>query len=617
MRGRSRVPDQPPPPALDKPGLSIHEPGAFTGYTLLTPLCSTTTYLLDMDGRVVHTWECDCTPALGAYLLENGHLLRPGTLGSQVFGDNPGGGGGLIQEYTWDGQRVWDFQLASAEQLPHHNVCKLPNGNVLLIQWEKKSAREALAAGRKPEFLSSSPIQPDAILEVKPTGPTTGEVVWSWHVWDHLIQDHDRTRANYGKVAEHPERIDINYSEGLMADLLSRKEEVDKLRSLGYVGGSSGSPAAVIDADWTHINTVVYNPQLDQLMLSVHGFSEIWIIDHSTTTAEAAGHIGGRYGKGGDLLYRWGNPRAYRAGAVADQQLYSQHDAHWIPPGLPGAGHVLIFNNGCRRPGGEYSSVDEIVLPADDRGQYRHRTGTAYGPDQPVWTFAMPTKTDMYSMILSSAQRLPNGNTLICAGTAGTLMEVTPAGDIVWKYTNPVTEARGAEDYAMPLAPIQILPQLLWNRLKLTLEQRNRVLDLQKETDNKLQKILNVGQNRQLEDPWSGTRHGRLSLAVQILPSPMRELLKLSPQQLKQVKQLEKELDHQLDQLLTAAQRKQLAEFRADPRLAGGHKAPPSNPSLDGRSGLANPRSLFRTSRYPPGYPGLAGKDLTPGATLE
>ncbi|MGC8644373.1 MAG: hypothetical protein ACP5XB_31305, partial [Isosphaeraceae bacterium] len=60
--------------------------------------------------------------------------------------------------------------------------------------------------------------------------------------------------------------------------------------------------------------------ELDQILLSVHSFSEIWIIDHGTTTAEAATHKGGRSGKGGDLLYRWGNPQAYRAGTAADQQ---------------------------------------------------------------------------------------------------------------------------------------------------------------------------------------------------------------------------------------------------------------------------------------------------------
>src|SRR5207253_10929770 len=142
------------------------------------------------------------------------------------------------------------------------------------------------------------------------------------------------------------------------------------------------------------------------------------IIDHSTTTAQAAGHRGGRYGEGGDRLYRWGNPQAYRAGAARDQQLGRQHDAHWIPRGLPGEGHVLLFNNGRGRPGpdGRYSSVDEIVLPVDRKGHYTLKPGAAYGPDKPVWSYSAPRKSDLFAPIMSSAQRLSNGNTLVCSG---------------------------------------------------------------------------------------------------------------------------------------------------------------------------------------------------------
>jgi hypothetical protein len=82
------------------------------------------------------------------------------------------------------------------------------------------------------------------------------------------------------------------------------------------------------------VNSVSYNAKLDQILISVRSFNEFWIIDHSVTTKEAAGHTGGRSGKGGDLLYRWGNPSAYRAGKTSDQKLFAQHDAHWIPEGL-------------------------------------------------------------------------------------------------------------------------------------------------------------------------------------------------------------------------------------------------------------------------------------------
>src|SRR5690606_15913622 len=108
-------------------------------------------------------------------------------------------------------------------------------------------------------------------------------------------------------------------------------------------------------------NAIDYNPQLDQIMISTREFSELWIIDHSTTTAEAAGHTGGRSGKGGDILYRYGNPAAYNRGTRADQKFFYQHDAQWIEPGLPGAGNILVFNNGWNRvDGSSFSSVIEL-----------------------------------------------------------------------------------------------------------------------------------------------------------------------------------------------------------------------------------------------------------------
>ena len=173
-------------------------------------------------------------------------------------------------------------------------------------------------------------------------------------------------------------------------------------------------------------------------LVSVLGFNEIWIIDHSTTTKEAAGHKGGRKGKGGDLLYRWGNPQVYGAGSAADQRLFAQHDAQWIPSGCPGAGHILIFNNGRGRVEGDYSSVDEIVPPLDKKGNYYRQTGESFGPEGPVWSYVAPHKEDFYSSHISGCQRLPNGNTLICSGEKGIFFEMTEEKKIVWKFINPL-----------------------------------------------------------------------------------------------------------------------------------------------------------------------------------
>ena len=188
-------------------------------------------------------------------------------------------------------------------------------------------------------------------------------------------------------------------------------------------------------AFWNHMNSLAYDEKLDQIVLSVRGCSEIWIIDHSTTTQEAAGHSGGKQGKGGDLIYRWGNPAAYRRGTEADRQLIQQHDAEWIPDRYPGAGHLTIFNNGYERG---WSSIEEILPPVDANGRYALEAGKAYGPDKPVWHYEAKPATAFFSSETSGAQRLPNGNTLICAGVVGGLFEVTSSGEVVWQYVNPM-----------------------------------------------------------------------------------------------------------------------------------------------------------------------------------
>jgi Spy/CpxP family protein refolding chaperone len=570
------------PATQPKLGLSINSPKAFQGYTLLASMSSTKTYLIDLEGKVVRTWESNSAPGLSTYLLENGHLLRAGMLGKQPFGGGPGAGG-RIQEYTWEGELVWDFQLASDKQLPHHDICRLPSGNVLLIAWDKKTAKEAVAAGRKPEFVGDSHLQPDCILEVKPTGKTTGEVVWEWHIWDHLVQDHDKAKANFGDVAAHPELIDVNYGEGLVAAMVTKKDDLDKLKGIGYVGGTPGNRPARINPDWTHINAVAYNADLDQIVLSVHAFSEIWIIDHSTTRAEAAGHSGGKSGKGGDLLYRWGNPRAYRAGKAADQRLFSQHNAHWIAKGLPGEGHLLVFNNGNRRPDGDYSSVDEIVLPVDAEGRYEHKPGTAFGPDKAVWSYTAAKKSDFFSMLISGAQRLPNGNTLICSGFNGTIFEVTPEKEVVWKYVNPVKGGMGPGGFGGfggPPQSGQVLPGFLQDMLKLTAEQKKQAAELQKEVDGKLDKLLTDEQKKQLKEPqgFGPGGFGTPPQPGQVLPASLRDKLKLTDEQKKQAEELQKEVDGKLDKLLTEEQRKQLKEpfrgFGFPPGPPGGFGPP-------------------------------------------
>ncbi|MFQ5498604.1 MAG: aryl-sulfate sulfotransferase, partial [Candidatus Zixiibacteriota bacterium] len=288
-------------------GLFLYDTAAFDGYTLFSPMPDSTTYLIDMYGRVVHSWTADLEPGNLAYLLENGHLLLAARVSSQGLG-----AGGRVQEFDWDGNLLWEFDYNSAQYIQHHDIEPLPNGNILILARETRTRLEAIALGRDPSLLFQDVIWPEHIIEVEPTGLNGGNIVWEWHLWDHLIQDYDSTKANYGIVADHPELLDINFTV------------------------ASGL------ADWIHANSVDYNPLFNQLVISVRRQSEIWIIDHSTSTAEAASHSGGNSGKGGDILYRWGNPQGYDRGDSSDAMLSGQHDARWIEPGFPGEGNLLI-----------------------------------------------------------------------------------------------------------------------------------------------------------------------------------------------------------------------------------------------------------------------------------
>ncbi|MBN1860335.1 MAG: aryl-sulfate sulfotransferase [Candidatus Thermoplasmatota archaeon] len=368
------------------------------GQILFAPMNSFTTYLIDKNGEINHTWSSSYLPGEAVYWLNDGTILRT----AKIAPTGSGAGGG-IQKIAWDGTVVWDYRYYTSQVLSHHDIEPLPNGNILLIAWETKTQYEAIAAGRNPNLVGTI-FKPDHIIEVKPTGPTSGDIVWEWHAWDHLIQDYDSSKENFGIVADHPELIDINY-------------------------GTSPE-------DWLHCNSIDYNEEFDQILISSKYFHEIWVIDHSTTTAEAAGHTGGQSGKGGDILYRWGNPVTYRAGTPSDEKLFSQHDARWIDPGCSGEGNILIFNNGKNRPVTKYSSVDEIIPPIDENGSYYRAANAAYGPENPIWSYTTTPLTNFYADFLSSAQRLPNGNTLICNGPAGRFFEVTPQKETVWEYVN-------------------------------------------------------------------------------------------------------------------------------------------------------------------------------------
>ena len=386
--------------------MSVNRPEAMDGYALLYERYPLRVWLADRQGRPAFSWPALSQVANGAMprLRENGNLLL-------ILRDPV-----RIAEIAPDGRFVWQYHIGGL----HQDFQELPNGNLLLLKHDYRTRAEALAAGAHPQFVPPDGLALDMALEVRPTGPESGEVVWQWRAWDWLVQDFDPAKPHYGRPEEHPHRIDLNYN-------LEARHRDHHTR----------------DGDITHINALSYNAELGQIMLSVRHFSEIWIIAHGRNGGGAApGATGDGADAGGGLLYRWGNPRAYGRETEGGQQLFFHHDAHWIEAGRPGAGHILLFNNGDEFPGHERwsSSVDELALPpAQGRGYGPPAAeGAAWPPPQPVWSYAAPFPPDWYAWNRSGAQRLPNGNTFITDSPHGHLFQVTPPGQIVWRYVNPL-----------------------------------------------------------------------------------------------------------------------------------------------------------------------------------
>jgi len=435
----------------DPTGVILDDPEAFAGYNLIAPLTAKTVYLLDMQGEIVHRWETESTTEAGI-LLDDGHLLRWGIANDKCERfQGPGIDGGLIEELDWEGNVVWRFVQKDDYQLLHHDIALLPNGNLLFLVWEHRYTEDALEWGRDPAQVGEAGMWPDAVYEIAPdrAAGEGGEIVWEWHTWDHIVQDFDESKANYGSVPDSPGRIDINADHRgrppLTPEEIEEQRELERqMAALGYGGEDEGDDDDDDDArrgtapDWLHTNAIDYHPEYDLIVLSTPTLNELWVIDHSTTTEEAASDAGGRWGQGGDLLWRWGNPRNYGAGDDADCQLFFQHDPTWLPTETAGELRLLVHNNGQGRPDPPYSSADELVLPFDPERGFLREDGEPFGPAEPVWSYSDPGT--FYSSFISGTQRLPNGNTLICSGAQGRVFEVNREGRVVWDFRNGLGE---------------------------------------------------------------------------------------------------------------------------------------------------------------------------------
>ena len=362
------------------------------GYTLFSPENNKAVYLINNCGEKINEWEFSETPGATCYLLENGTLLRAGKDSLEIR--------------DWNNNLLWSYSMTENGLLQHHDIEPLPSGNILCIITDIYTDAEMIANGRDPSITNSN-FTMEKIIEIEPSGPNNGNIVWEWKYIDHIIQDFDDTKLNFGIVEEHPELIDINFDN-------------------------------TYNSDWIHLNAIDYNSDLDQIIISSRHLNEIYIIDHSTTTIEAASHTGGNSNFGGDFLWRWGNPRVYRQGDITDQKLFKQHDSKWIQKGYPEEGKITVFNNG-----GDgslaYSSI-HILNPVTLNGIYlkenNHFLPLDYG-----WSWEGSIfDRKMLEYRKSGLQGLQNGNVLICETSLGQISEITKSGELIWSYKNPVGE---------------------------------------------------------------------------------------------------------------------------------------------------------------------------------
>ena len=410
---------------------------AYNGYTLFGS--GGTTYLVDMEGHVIHTWKIGTNP----------RFTEGGTLLDAVGGDPSNSN--TWKELDWNGNTVWSYAEKRSNYHAHHDFVKIYNTKLgdstfMYIANKDYSAAQCLAIGASPANNGNKEytgVQLDVIVEVN----RSGKIIWEWAFFDHAVQEYDATKtATYGVVANSPGRININMT---------------------------GNP---LKSDWLHCNSMDYNQDLDQVVInSVHG--EFYVIDHRNTFVknDSAASVALAASSAGNFLYRFGDPYKYGQGnapsfstnpektTTGNKQIGGAHDIQWIKTGLPGAGNFLIFNNGQNlfelTPQSYIVEISPYLnASGTNTGAYVNPPTVGYNIVNPantnlmkekkniskqvVWNYSSKNNTSFFSTIGSSAQRLPNGNTFVCAMNSGHFFEVCPADtSIVWEYINPFTRS--------------------------------------------------------------------------------------------------------------------------------------------------------------------------------
>ncbi|MFJ4142416.1 aryl-sulfate sulfotransferase [Pseudomonas sp. NPDC089734] len=374
-------------PSVYPTGVTLYDPArAYNQYVIFSG-ADKQTHLIDMNGNEVKRWPYKGFPSaiidpqrVGG---ERGRVFlqlsekAPGKLGSA--------GNGLsnqsVGELDWNGQVVWQWgdKAPGGAAQQHHDLRRLSNGNTLVLA----NQVHKVAGFKVPEVID------DVIYEVSPSG----EVKWKWLASEHLKEFGFSTeQLKLVHASENPDYLHLN--------------------NLSPVGPNK----------WFDAGDKRFHP--DNLLVDSRNANFIAIID------KTSGKVVWRLGPNLPVI----NPRTAQQVPRPVDQFVGQHDAHIIPAGLPGAGNLLVFDN---QGSAGYPSVPlglisgSRILEIDPVTRQVVWQYTAASSRQPGWAF--------YSSFISSARRLPNGNTLIDEGMNGRFFQVTHQGEIVWEYVSPYT----------------------------------------------------------------------------------------------------------------------------------------------------------------------------------
>jgi hypothetical protein len=457
---------------------------AYNGYTVFSPW-NNYTYMIDMEGNLINQWEAPYQ-VFYAYLVEDGNLHRgmvPPTAPAGIL--RGGGAQGHIQEVDWNGNVVWDFVSHDGDPDPanpggpyinatfrqHHAFQRIWNQELgeytyLILAWWAKNQADAELLGADSQYQSgyANGWSPCALMEFT----YNKELIWQWCFADHMI-----TTNPSGQTVATTEWTDASGRTNAPPIVVATEAEFANYPGRLQVNGVHYTAPGGPRTDYQHCNSFDYSPYTGHIAINAKATSEFYVIDHDGTFVPGDFDASAQNARGtaGDFLYRWGNPSVYRQGKApgyydeGEQQMYGTHDIqyiwpyHWRPPrvatdnwsaptadvALPGAGNFLMFDNGCYNPMNAGSKLIEVnPYLMDAAGTLS--AGLVNPPDagytrgdsnQIAWVFA-ENINDFYSSYISSAQRLPNGNTISCSGAYGHFIEVTEDKKLVWEYINPV-----------------------------------------------------------------------------------------------------------------------------------------------------------------------------------